>query len=282
MKKKTILMTVLIAALFLGLLLWVLWGNRALMVHTFQISDSEIPEAFAGFRIAQISDLHNAQFGPNNEKLLSMLEDTQPDIIVITGDLVDSSRTDLDIGIAFGTDAAKIAPTYYVTGNHEASLSDYSVLKQGLQKGGVTVLENEKTEIERDGAKITLLGIQDPNFYIDFLFPDSALVAETRLEKLIEPEDSYRILLSHRPELFESYKKMGIDLALTGHAHGGQFRLPWIGGVIAPDQGFFPKYDGGLYTEDGTSMIVSRGIGNSIIPLRINNRPEIVVAELHP
>ncbi len=281
MKKKKIWIPLLVLILLLGLALWLIWGNSALMVHSFSVSDGKIPEAFSGFRIAQISDLHNASFGPHNEKLLSMLKDTRPDIIVITGDLVDSNKTDFEIGISFGAEAAKIAPTYYVTGNHEAWLSDYETLKKGLENAGVVVLENEQLKLTRGGAEITLLGLNDPDFYTDYLFPDSALVAETLLTEMMPEDDSYTILLSHRPELFPSYQKMGIDLAFTGHAHGGQIRLPLIGGLVAPNQGLFPEYDGGLYEKDGSCMIVSRGIGNSILPLRINNRPEIVVAELH-
>lgn len=279
---KNILLTGVILLLLVVLIVWILWGNRALMISPFTIQSSKLPEAFSGFRIAQISDLHNARFGPNNETLLSMLSDTRPDIIVITGDLVDSRRTDIDTGIAFGAEAAKIAPTYYVSGNHEARLSDYPRLKSGLKNAGVTVLENEKTEIERQGQTITLLGIDDPSFYTDYLLGDSSSVAEAILETLMPGHSTYTILLSHRPELFESYEKLGIDLVFSGHAHGGQFRIPFIGGMVAPNQGLFPKYDGGLYEQDGTCMIVSRGIGNSIIPFRINNRPEIVVAQLHP
>ena len=105
-------------------------------------------------------------------------------------------------------------------------------------------------------------------------------MVSTKLNTLMEQETAYAILLSHRPELFETYAACGVDLVLSGHAHGGQFRLPFIGGLIAPNQGLFPKYDAGLFTDGNTNMIVSRGIGNSIIPIRFNNRPEIVLLEL--
>ena len=105
-------------------------------------------------------------------------------------------------------------------------------------------------------------------------------MVRTKLNNLADTESSYIILLSHRPELFESYVSCNIDLVLSGHAHGGQFRLPFIGGLIAPDQGIFPKYDAGLFTNGSTNMIVSRGLGNSIIPIRFNNRPEVIVIEL--
>ena len=113
------------------------------------------------------------------------------------------------------------------------------------------------------------------------MFGEVPAMASTKLKNLIDDESGYTILLSHRPELFETYMDGGIDLVFSGHAHGGQFRLPFIGGLVAPNQGMFPKYDAGLYTDGGTSMVVSRGIGNSIIPFRFNNRPEIVLVELN-
>ena len=139
----------------------------------------------------------------------------------------------------------------------------------------------QAVELERDGEKITLVGLSDPDFTVrSDIFGEVPAMVSTKLESLADTESSYTILLSHRPELFESYASSGIDLVLSGHAHGGQFRLPFIGGLVAPNQGLFPKDDAGLYTESSTQMVVSRGIGNSIIPVRFNNRPEIVVVEL--
>ncbi len=234
--KKTRIMLCVISSIFFILLIWTVWGNTALMVSTISISSSHIPAAFSGFRIAQVSDLHNAEFGRNNAELLSLLSESRPDIIVITGDLIDANHTDVGIALGFVQESVRIAPTYYVTGNHEAASPQYDTLKAGLEAAGVIVLEDETVYIER---------------------------------------------VSHRPELFETYVDGGIDLVFSGHAHGGQFRLPFIGGLVAPNQGLFPKYDAGLYTDGSTSMVVSRGIGNSIIPFRFNNRPEIVLVELN-
>ena len=228
-----------------------------------------------------VSDLHNAEFGENNVRLLELLSESRPDIIVITGDLVDSGHTDIDIAISFAEEAARIAPVYYVTGNHEARLSQYDRLRNGLEAADVSMLEDRAVELERDGEKITLVGLSDPDFTVrGDIFGEVPAMVSTKLESLADTESSYTILLSHRPELFESYAGSGIDLVLSGHAHGGQFRLPFIGGLVAPNQGLFPKYDAGLYTESSTQMVVSRGIGNSIIPVRFNNRPEIVIVEL--
>ena len=281
MSKKQIILTVVITVL-VSLLIWTVWGNTALEIYEFQVSIDQIPESFSGFRIAQISDLHNAEFGENNSKLIELLSQSDPDIIVLTGDLIDSRQTDIDVALAFGQEAMKIAPVYYVSGNHEARVREYEDLKMGLLEAGVTVLENQKVQITREGENITLMGIDDPSFWEDYLFGDSASVARQAIEDLQNESDGYTILLSHRPELFDVYVDTGMDLVFSGHAHGGQFRLPFIGGLVAPNQGFFPEYDAGLFSEVNTTMIVSRGVGNSIIPLRFNNRPEIVVVELHP
>ena len=259
---------------------WTLWGNTALEVNEYEIVSDRIPQGFDGFRIAQVSDLHNAQFGENNSKLIELLSQTDPDIIVITGDLIDSRQTDIEIALDFARQAIKIAPVYFVSGNHEARVSEYEDLKMGLAEAGVIVLENQKVEITRDGEAITLMGIDDPSFQESYLFGDAESVAKQAIEMLQSESDGYTVLLSHRPELFELYVKTGMDLVFCGHAHGGQFRLPFLGGLVAPNQGFFPKYDAGQFTEENTTMIVSRGVGNSIIPIRFNNRLEIILAEL--
>lgn len=261
------------------LTVWTVWGNTALEVNAYTVVSNRLPKSFSGFRIAQVSDLHNTQMGDGNERLLAMLRETEPDIIVITGDMVDSYHTDIDIALRFAEDAVKIAPCYYVTGNHEARLSEYGDLKAGLESAGMIVLENERIELERNGETIALIGVDDPSFQTDYLMGDSANVMSSAL-KVLTGNDTYTILLSHRPELFDTYAASGVDLVFSGHAHGGQFRLPLIGGLAAPNQGLFPKYDSGLYTQGDTNMLVSRGIGNSIIPIRFNNPPEIIVAEL--
>ena len=208
-----------------------------------------------------------------------MLEECEPDIILITGDLVDSRRTDIEIGITFAKKATMIAPTYYVTGNHEARIDEYEELINGLQQTGVHVLQNECVLLEQSGETIAIAGIEDPSFATDYLFGDSETVTKDVLLELID-EDIYTVLLAHRPELFNTYVECEADLVFSGHAHGGQLRLPFVGGVVAPNQGLFPEYDAGLYSEKSTDMIVSRGIGNSILPFRVNNRPEIVLVEL--
>lgn len=275
-KKKTIC---ILSGILLILIVWTAWGNAALELNTYTVSSRGLPDVFNGYRIAQVSDLHNAEFGDGNQRLLDMLREAEPDMIAITGDLIDSRKTNIAVALAFAEEAVRIAPCYYVSGNHEARVPEYRELKAGLEAAGVTVLDDARVEIEISGKSITIIGVNDPSFLADYLTSDAA-VMDRKLSELSSEDASFTILLSHRPELFDIYVSHEMDLVLTGHAHGGQFRLPLIGGLIAPNQGLFPKYDDGLYSEGNTNMIVSRGLGNSIIPFRFNNRPEVVLIEL--
>lgn len=272
----------ILTTILLILIIYTIWGNSALMVSTVNISSDRIPSVFSNFRIAQVSDLHNTELGEGNTKLIEILSELKPDIIVITGDLIDARHTDIKIALDFVKGAVQIAPVYYVTGNHEANCSQYGQLKTGLEMAGVTILEDEALQLECDGEMLTLIGISDPDFTIKGdIFNEVPGMVKAKLNSLIDDNNNYMILLSHRPELFETYVCCGVDLVLSGHTHGGQFRLPFIGGIVAPNQGLFPKYDSGLYTDGITNMVVSRGLGNSIIPFRFNNRPEVILVELN-
>ena len=265
------------AVLLLALIVWVIWADTALEINTYTISSPRLPESFDGFRIAHLSDIHNEE----NADLLPLLQQTQPDIIVITGDFIDSSDTRVDIALAFAREAMGIAPCYYVTGNHEARIPvEYQQLKAGMEAAGLIVLENAKTRISLEGQAITVIGVDDPSYETEYPIGNSVGVIRKHLDMLQSDGDGFTLLLSHRPELFETYADYGIDLTLSGHTHGGQIRLPLIGGLIAPGQGLFPEYDAGLFEEGNCRMIVSRGIGSSSFPFRFNNRPEIVLIEL--
>lgn len=274
---RFIIITIVVLAVFIY---WIAWENTALELNTYTLTTSKLPDAFDGYRIAHVSDLHTCEMGKDNENLINMLKDAKPDIIAITGDLIDSRHTDIEIALEFAKEALKIAPCYYVSGNHEARVSEYVNLINELNHLGVIVLEDKQIDLSYNDDSITLVGIADPSFKTDYLFGDAEKVVRNQLQNNINVKDSFTILLSHRPELFEIYSHFDINLVLSGHAHGGQFRFPFLGGVVAPNQGLFPKYDEGLYTKGNTNMIVSRGIGNSIIPFRFNNRPEVILIQL--
>jgi predicted MPP superfamily phosphohydrolase len=257
---------VCLALLCLVLLVWSVWGTHSPKTTNYTVQSPKLPAAFDGLRILQVSDLHNAQFGKDNRKLLQLLKDAQPDIILLTGDLIDSKRTDLDPAIAFCQTAVTLAPTYYAPGNHESRIPEsYNALKAELSRLGVTILENESQILTRGEEEITLTGLLDPDFGIPW--PDVK-------------SENYQIVLSHRPERLAQYAHMGLDLVFTGHAHGGQFRLPFAGGLFAPHQGFFPEYTAGIHTLETTSMVVSRGLGNCPLIPRFNNRPELILVTL--
>ncbi len=276
MKKKYFI--IIAICIFLGG--WIIWDNNRICVSNYRICDSSLPDKFEGYKIVQVSDLHNASFGTNQSYLIKKIKKETPDIIAITGDLIDSNHTNIDVAMKFVDEAVKIAPVYYVTGNHEAWLDNYeSVLKAPLEKLGVTVLDNRTVSIEKNEQSITLLGVDDPDFVLKGEWGVKSNVAVDKQLSKLAPK-GFSVLLSHRPELISVYSDYSISCALCGHAHGGQFRIPFIGGVVAPDQGFFPKYTSGIYKEGKTQMVVSRGLGESIIPIRINNSPEVVVVEL--
>lgn len=282
MKKKTRRwIAAIAAAAVLSLLGWALvWGNTALVTADVLVCSNGIPEAFDAYKIVQISDLHDAQIGENNEKLIAMTAETEPDCIVFTGDFVDSSRFHPERSLSVAEALVKIAPVYYVSGNHEAIIpdEDYQALTDGLRALGVCVLEDESAELTRGGQSIRLIGLTDIGFHPGTL-EEKKDALRTALSALL-PEDEFSVTLAHRPELMDVYTECGAPLVLSGHAHGGQIRLPGIGGLIAPGQGLFPKYTEGKYEENGTTLVVSRGIGNSVLPLRVNDRPQIVVVQL--
>ena len=241
-----------------------------------------LPAAFSGFRIAHISDLHNTQFGEKNRRLLELLAEMKPDMIAVTGDLLDSRRTEPEIAVQFVSNAVKLAPVYYVPGNHESRIAVYEETEAALAQAGAAVLRNRQILLKRGAARISVLGLEDPGFIAE---TEDAEVRRKRVDfqlkdMIADSAGTYTILLSHRPELFPVYGENRIDLSLCGHAHGGQIRLPGLGGIIAPNQGLFPKYTSGLYQRDRAAMVVSRGLGNSLFPFRLNNPPEVVEIKL--
>ena len=263
---------------FISLLLWMVWGNGTIEVSHFPITDEKIPEEFDQFKIAHISDLHSRNWGAT---LVDLIQKEEPDIIAITGDLIDSNTQDLHGVLDFIHQIRNFAPIYFVSGNHEAWSELYPTLEENLIESDVTILDNDTTVLTKSDEQILLAGLRDPAFYSEnnILYEQNGIL-ESTLQELTNDFDGVKLLLSHRPELFDMYVQNEIDLVLSGHAHGGQIRIPLIDGLVAPDQGFFPTYTEGIYKENKTNMIVSRGLGNSIFPVRVNNRPELVIVTL--
>ena len=280
-RKKMLIFCCIFAAFLIAFVIWVAYENSTVQLNTINIKSDKLPDSFDGYKIAHISDLHNTEFGKTDGKLINLLKEAKPNLIAITGDMLDTRRDGFEYDVEFVKQAVNIAPCFFVTGNHEGKSPNYAALKKELIDAGVAIIDDEKIDVKRSGETITLLGINDPLFKTDGFSGNSRTITEQRLTSLSIDKSSYNVLLSHRPEMLDLYEKYGLDVVLCGHAHGGQFRIPFVGGLFAPNQGAFPKYDSGLYTKNGTNMIVSRGVGKSIIPFRINNPPEIIIIELN-
>lgn len=251
--------------------LWLLWGNLRFQVTRVTLPSERLPAGFDGYTVALVADLHNHPWG---DSLTDAIRRENPDMIALCGDMIDSLRTNTDTAAAFAAEAVQIAPVYYVTGNHEARAAETPVLLRALEAAGVTVLNDAWQTVSRGGDTMRIAGVRDPDWR-----GGRQTATEAALAYVLDGE-TYTILLSHRPELLDLYAAHGADLVLTGHAHGGQVRLPWLGGLIAPDQGLFPRYTEGVYRMNQTDMVVSRGLGNSVIPVRVNNPPELVIVTL--
>ncbi|VVM35005.1 predicted phosphohydrolase [Terribacillus sp. AE2B 122] len=275
--KKRFLFT-LIA--IIALVFFFYFQNNSIVITESTISSKRIPASFNDYKIVQLSDLHSKTFGNRQNVLVEKVSNTNPDLIVFTGDLVDSKNYNEDTSLNLIRELIHIAPIYFVTGNHEWWSGKFDILEKELNDIGVKVLRNTNDVISKGDEKIQIIGIDDPAYVNDSYTERS--ITEGAIENSVEgmEDDYFKILLSHRPEFLSIYSKYGIDVVFSGHAHGGQVRIPFVGGLVAPNQGFLPKYTAGKFDLDNTSMFVNRGLGNSTIPLRIFNRPEIIVLTL--
>lgn len=246
--------------------------NR-IQTEELTISSPRLPAAFDGLRIVQVSDLHGKEFGPDNATLMEKVAELKPDLIAITGDLIDDPEQ-LPIIAPVARGLAAIAPTYYVTGNHEWAIREAYTVKSALRECGVTVLSNQWLTLERSGQTMVLAGIDDPNGPYDQKNP-AELAGEIRAAL----GDPYILLLAHRNEYHEVYSDCAFDLTLCGHVHGGIIRLPFTDGLIDNTRRrFFPSYTAGLYPLDsGGTLMVSRGLGNGGMAFRLFNRPHLPV-----
>lgn len=263
---KNIIKSAVSAAALCGFLYF---ENKCLTVSEYIAESMKISDENDGLCIVQVSDLQNTEFGHKNKRLIRKIKSLEPDIIVVTGDIVDCHRTDVYLALDFAKEISKICKVYYVCGNHEGVLGNYKRLCGDLRENGVIVLNNESVYFDEE-KNIRITGMTDP--YFGFVKDIPSMLRK----KAREDKNAFNILLSHRPELFKTYAKSGFDIAFCGHAHGGQIRLPFIGGLFSPHQGLFPKYTSGIHQKGSFKMVISRGLGNSVFPFRIFNRPEIV------
>jgi len=253
--------------------------NKTIVTTNYTVTSERLPKSFDGFTIVQVSDLHNALFGSGNCDLIKAVKDAVPDIIAITGDTMNAYAPSAAEACALMDELVKIAPVYFVTGNHEyRTEAEFSKLYEHMKSIGVTVLRDESCTIERDNEHITVVGVEDPTYsgIFDFVYSDEFAKKVCSLT----PKEGFVLTLSHRPDILDKYSASGADLVLSGHAHGGQFRLPVLGAAFAPNQGFFPKFTEGVHFKNGTALVISRGLGNSSFPFRLNNPPEIVAVTL--
>ena len=254
--------------------------NKKLKVRKTTLKFDKLPQAFDNFKIAQVSDIHCDRVGHSDLSFIKKIKDFNPDIIVITGDVLDSYNNDMDIAYNILSQLAIIAPCYFVSGNHELRLpEEYEQLINIMKKLNITYMNNSNLLITKNNESINLVGVEDYNFFKNEDKLNHRANFIKTLEELYSP-NHFNILLSHRPEKFPIYADLKYELIFSGHAHGGQWRLPFIGGIFSPSQGFFPKYTNGNYVLEDSTIIVSQGLGNSSFPIRINNRIELVLATL--
>jgi len=228
-------------------------------------------------RIIFLSDLHSCVYGDGQAELIAKIDQANPDLIVMSGDMVDDVMLQDGAKLLFDAIAERY-PCYYVTGNHEFRSGEAEAVKAMVRGYGISVLEGSCAVAEVDGVTINLCGVDDPDV--------GEAVFQAQLETAAASADpeSFTILLSHRPERLSQYAAYSFDLVLSGHAHGGQFRIPYLlDGLVAPNQGFFPQYTSGLYQRSEIQMLVSRGLAKESIPIpRVFNPPELVLIDLLP
>ena len=236
--------------------------------------------------VVHLSDLHGKEFGKNNEKLKRLILKEKPDLVVATGDMIDSSLKNMEGVIDFLSDLSKGVKVIYISGNNEQRCKKAEYIFESLKSKGVIVLRNEIITLSLNGVKVNILGMFEKpkgDLHSSLKKINGSYVYEDshKLFKRLESLEGLKIVLSHYPELFEAeYSKYDFHIMFSGHAHGGQFRIPIVKrGLIAPGQGFFPKYTEGMHGNKN-KLIISRGLGNSTKITRIFNRPEIVKVKI--
>lgn len=245
-----------------------------LEISRYEVKSQKLPESFDGFKIVQLSDLHGAEFGEDGMELVEKVKELEPDIIALTGDFV-TDEGDLAAVEKLAARLVKLCPVYFISGNHEFGSGLAVKVRNILERAGVKYLSNEYLTISRGEDGILLGGVEDPLAYADMLSPD-----ELAQKMNDAAPDAFKILLGHRNYWMTEYPELPVDLIFCGHAHGGLIRIPGVGGLIGTDRRLFPDFDAGQFNNGRYTLIVSRGLGNSVPIPRVFNRPEIVCVEL--
>lgn len=251
--------------------------DERLILRTYTVAS---PKLTAEVRLAVVTDFHSSD---NADDVVAMVASCAPDAVLLVGDLFDDDTQNrpTERTLSLMRQLSALYPCYYVSGNHEAWTGEMDALYQQTKKAGVTVLRMSSGVLTVRGQRIALCGIPDPYEMVFSGAPDT----EEQIRQAMEDVDSadFTVLLAHRPELLAKYAQFPLDLVVSGHAHGGQVRIPGVlNGLYAPNQGWFPKLAGGAYTQDGTTLIVSRGLAVRTWLPRIFNRPEVVLVRCVP
>lgn len=249
-------------------------SREDLEISRYEVASQKLPESFDGFKIVQLSDLHGAEFGEDGMALVDKVGSLEPDMIALTGDFV-TDEGDLAAVEKLAARLVKLCLVYFISGNHEFGSGLAVKVRNILERAGVKYLSNEYLTISRGEDEILLGGVEDPLAYADMLSPD-----ELAQKMNDAAPDAFKILLGHRNYWMTEYPELPVDLIFCGHAHGGLIRIPGVGGLIGTDRRLFPDFDAGQFNNGRYTLIVSRGLGNSVPIPRIFNRPEIVCVEL--
>lgn len=269
------LMALIILALIAAAAAFLIKDSRDdLEISRYEVKSQKLPESFDGFKIVQLSDLHGAEFGEDGMELVEKVKELEPDIIALTGDFV-TDEGDLAAVEKLAARLTELCPVYFVSGNHEFGSGLAVKVRNILERAGVKYLRNEYLTISRGEDGILLGGVEDPLAYADMLSPD-----ELAQKMNDAAPDAFKILLGHRNYWMTEYPELPVDLIFCGHAHGGLIRIPGVGGLIGTDRRLFPDFDAGQFNNGRYTLIVSRGLGNSVSIPRVFNRPEIVCVEL--
>lgn len=277
MKKFSIILGAIILALFVTLVIWGVYCDNTIAITNYCVNNTKND---AKLKFVVITDLHNKEYGEKNADLAELVKEQNPDFIAVCGDMVNRGDPDTTKMKDALEKLSKIAPTYCCLGNHERdNAAKFGTdFKSETNSTGAVLLDNEYIKFTKNGKSVLIGGMSDYPYY-EFYTPDDDVPSRTLWEEFAEKaKNNFTILLHHQPEyIAEDAKKTDIDLIVCGHTHGGQIQLPFIGGVIAPNQGLFPKYDKGEFDLDGTKMIVCAGLSNTVFIPRINNQVEIGV-----